>query len=69
MPLSRGSDASTRRLLTLPEAAEVLHVSGASLRRLIAQGRLPIVRLTRRVLIDVKDLEHLVDSPKERMGW
>ncbi len=66
--ISKGASSHGRRLLTLKEAADLLSLSIASLRRLISQGRIPIVRLNRRVLIDMKDLEYVVESAKERLG-
>ena len=67
-PISKSASGHGRRLLTLKEAADFLSLSTASLRRLISQGRIPSVRLTRKVLIDLKDLEHVVESAKERLG-
>ena len=54
-----------RRLVSLQEAAGVLGVSIATLRRLIWAGKLPIVRLTRRLQIDVRDLDRLIQQGKE----
>lgn len=39
------------RLLTVNEVAEVCHLSGRQIRRLIADSRLPVVRLGRAVRI------------------
>jgi excisionase family DNA binding protein len=58
-----------RRLITLAEAAELLGMSTVSVRRLIWAGKLPVVRLTRRVQIDVRDLEHLIAQSKQRIDW
>jgi excisionase family DNA binding protein len=71
-PRVRSSDSSStgsRRLLTLPEAAEVLHLSVHSVRRLILSGKLPVVKLTRRLLVDVRDIDRLIDGSKGRVGW
>ena len=65
----KGSTVTTRRLVTLVEAAEVLHVSVASVRRLVWSGKLPVVKLTRRLLVDVRDLDRLIEGAKERVGW
>ena len=40
-----------RRLMTVEEAAEILHLSIRQLRRLIAEGRLEVIRLGRSVRI------------------
>jgi excisionase family DNA binding protein len=53
-----------KRLLTLHEAAELLSVSVASVRRLIATDQLRIVRFNRRLLVDLKDLEMLIQQAK-----
>jgi excisionase family DNA binding protein len=53
------------RLVSLQEAAIVLGVSVATLRRLIWAGKLPIVRLTRRLQVDVRDLDRLIERGKE----
>ncbi len=57
---------SSRRLVSIAEAAEVLGLSVASIRRLVRAGTLPAVRLTRRLRIDVRDLERLVEQAKDR---
>ena len=59
----------SRRLVSLAEAAEVLGLSVASIRRLVRAGTLPAVRLTRRLRIDVRDLDTLITGSKERIGW
>jgi excisionase family DNA binding protein len=56
----------SRRLVSLAEAAEVLGLSVASIRRLVRAGTLPAVRLTRRLRIDVRDLDRLVEQAKDR---
>lgn len=57
-----------RRLLTLEEAARFLGISTYSVRRLIWDGQLPAVRLTRRVQLDLRDLERLIEQKKDRAG-
>jgi len=61
--------ASPRRLINLAQAAEVLGVSIPSVRRLIWAGTLPIVRFNRRLLIDLRDLDRLIDQAKDRGSW
>jgi excisionase family DNA binding protein len=65
----KGSPASVRRLLFLKEAAAILGTSTATVRRLVSTGKLPVVRLTRRVQIDMRDLERLVDRSKATLGF
>ena len=55
-----------RRLISLKEAAAVLGVSPASIRRLIWAGTIPTVRLTRRIQVDTRDLDQLIERRKER---
>ena len=57
-----------RRLLTLREAAQVLGLSPYSVRRLIWAGKLPAVRLTRRIQVDLRDVERLIEQTKDRSG-
>ena len=57
-----------RRLITLAEAAELLGMSTVSVRRLIWAGKLPVVRLTRRIQIDARDLDQLIARRKEGHG-
>ena len=64
----RDSMAPGRRLLSLEEAASVLGLSPYSVRRLIWDGKLPAVRLTRRVQVDLRDVEKLIEQAKDRSG-
>lgn len=57
-----------RRLLSLKEAAILLGVSTASVRRLIWAGRLAAVRLNRHIRLDIRDLERLIERAKDRQG-
>ncbi len=57
-----------RWLLTLREAAQVLGLSPYSVRRLIWSSKLPVVRLTRRLQVDLRDLERLIEQTKDRSG-
>jgi excisionase family DNA binding protein len=62
----KASLGQVRRLLTLKEAAVVLGVSPATIRRLIWSGRLPALRLTRRIQVDTRDIDRLIERTKER---
>ena len=55
--------ATTRRLVSLAEAAEILGVSTKSVRRYIAAGDLDAVRLGRRTIrIKTESLDRLIDA-------
>ncbi len=72
MSLRREGSPSPLReplLLTVQEAARILGTSTATIRRLVWAGKLPVVRLTRRVQIDTRDLERLIERVKDRSGW
>jgi excisionase family DNA binding protein len=60
------SPGQARRLLSLKEAATLLGVSKASIRRLIWAGKLPSVRILRRIQIDIRDLDRFIERSKER---
>ena len=60
---------AARRLIGLNEAAQMLGLSVVSIRRLVAAGKLPVVRLTRRLQVDVRDLDRLIEQWKVRSRW
>jgi len=62
----KASPGQARRLLSLKEAATLLGVSKVSIRRLIWAGKLPAVRILRRIQIDIWDLDRLIERSKER---
>ena len=71
-PIAAAAAGLPPRLLDVGGAAAYLNVSSWSIRDLIASGRLPRVRLPlggdrelRRLLVDVRDLDNLVDVAKE----
>lgn len=53
------------RLMSLNEAAKYLGVSYWHIRDLIDKGKLSKVQLGRRVLIDIRDLDKLIEESKE----
>jgi excisionase family DNA binding protein len=57
---------SSRRLLTLPQAVEYIGLSAWKLRKLIHEGKLPIVELNegQKFWIDRQDLDSLVERSK-----
>jgi len=63
------SPSQARRLLTLKETAVVLGTSVATIRRLVTAGKVPIVKLTRRLQVDARDVELLIVRSKERGFW
>jgi excisionase family DNA binding protein len=60
-----GNAASKQRLLTVDMAAKYLGRSKGAVQALIHDRRLPIVRLDRRVFLDIRDLDSMIDSAKE----
>ncbi len=69
MPSKGDSQGVGRRLLTVREAAQLLGISTASVRRLISSRQLAPVRLNRRLLLDINDLGRLVEQAKDRAKW
>jgi excisionase family DNA binding protein len=56
----RSSSPLLRPLMTVGEAATILHVSARTIRRLIGRGEIPAVRMGRSVRIRVEDIEHII---------
>ncbi len=61
--------ADDRRLiddqkLSLPEAAKALGISPNSLRRIIEQGRLPVLRILKKTLILASDVEQFLQESR-----
>ncbi len=52
-------------LMNIPSAADQLQISERTLRRLIAAGELPIVRVGRQIRIRTEDLERYIKSNVE----
>jgi DNA binding domain, excisionase family len=53
------------QLLTLTEAAARMHIALVTVRRMSADGSLPVVRLTPHVVrIDERDLERFIEQKK-----
>ncbi|MFC1491022.1 helix-turn-helix transcriptional regulator [Nitrospinota bacterium] len=50
------------RLLTLPEAGEILGLSPSTLRKWHAQGILRVVKLGRSVRMRISDVENLIEE-------
>ena len=63
----RAEPKPSQRLLTIKEAGAYLALGPWRIRALIYRGgELPYVRLGRRILIDLKDLDALIDSKKQQ---
>jgi excisionase family DNA binding protein len=54
-----------RRLLSTTQAAEYLCVSGATIRRLIYAGELPVIRTFKHYRVDVRDLDDFIAKHKD----
>jgi len=54
-----------RRLLPLAETAAYLGMTPWSVRGLVDNGTLPVVRITRRLLFDQRDVDKLIERSKE----
>jgi excisionase family DNA binding protein len=62
-PTSTRNAPAVRRLVSLPEAAEILAVSVKTVRRYIAVGELDAVRLGRRTIrVRVDSLDRIIDE-------
>ena len=55
------------RKLTIAEAARVLSIGTTSLRRIIANGEIPVVRMTNKTLILESDLEAYLAASRGRL--
>jgi len=53
-----------RRLYTVEESAVYMGRSLEAMQHMIGAGKIPTVRLDRRVFIDVRDLDRLIDQSK-----
>ena len=62
------AQGSARRLISLAETAQALGMSLASVRRLVWQGQLRTVRITRRLQFDLRDIEALIERSKGPSG-
>ena len=58
---------AAKRLNTIREAAHLLNLSADTVRRMIAKGELPAVRLRRTVRVDPRDLERLIQNNRETL--
>jgi excisionase family DNA binding protein len=65
---NRGADSTAirPRLLGVRAAADLLSISPWTVRALVWNGELPEVRVGRRLLLDVRDLESFIERNKRR---
>ena len=56
----RTSSPLLRPLMTVGEAATILHVSARTIRRMIGRGEIAAVRMGRSVRIPLEDIEHII---------
>ncbi len=68
-PMVATKDSIKPRLLTAKEAAVYLGRSILSIRELVWNGSLPIVRVGRRIHFDVVDLDKWVEQHKTRYTY
>lgn len=52
------------RLLTVEHAATYMGRTEEAMQHMVASGKVPTVRIDRRVFIDVRDLEQLIETNK-----
>ena len=50
------------RLLTVAQAAEYLGRTESAVRQLIHKRRLPVIRFDRKIRIDIRDLDHMIEE-------
>jgi len=58
------SEAVRPRLLTVEQAGSYLGRSKEAVEHMIASAKIPTVRIDRRVFIDVRDLDRLIEDSK-----
>ncbi|MHB8780328.1 MAG: helix-turn-helix domain-containing protein [Candidatus Geothermincolia bacterium] len=54
----------SRRLLPIEDAATYLGMTAWAMRHRINQGLLPYIRMGRRIYLDIKDLDELIERLK-----
>jgi excisionase family DNA binding protein len=63
-----GTDKPTRfiedRKLTIPEAARAMGIGANSLRRIIGQGRIPVLRMMKKTLLLAADVEAFIGASR-----
>jgi hypothetical protein len=62
------TDESPIRLVAVETAGTIIGLGKWRIRSLVYSGELPYVRLGRRVMIDIRDIELFIESHKTREG-
>jgi excisionase family DNA binding protein len=62
--LRNTSPEPTLNMITTPEVAAHLHVSVWMVRKLVAEGKLPVVTIGRGYLFDPRDLDEFIQKSK-----
>lgn len=65
---ARDGGPSVSNLLSLQQSAARLGISVHTVRKLIARGAIPRIKLGRRVLVDPQDLQDFIGRHKETRG-
>jgi excisionase family DNA binding protein len=60
------STLETPPLLSVPEVALILRVSAVTVRRLIARGELPALRVAGQLRVDRYELQNYIYGPEEQ---
>jgi len=55
-----------KRLLSYREASAYLGISVSNLKRLIKRGELPVIKVGRRTLLDIYDLDEYIEKRRVR---
>jgi len=58
------NDKKQKRLISQKEAAEYLGISYWTVRDMVFRGDIPHIRIGRRILMDIKDLEEYIKKNK-----
>ena len=64
----RGAERPIKRLYTIQEAGDYLGRSVGAVREMIYSGKIPEVRIDRRVQVDVHDLDVIIEQSKTQFG-
>ncbi len=55
------SEVKVKRLLSYKEASEYLGISQSQLKRLVRAGELPVIKIGKRSLLDIHDLDEYIE--------
>jgi len=60
LPARRGSESTMPKTVNITEGARLLGISSITLRLYAAKGRIPVVRIGRRILIPMESIEKVL---------